>query len=231
MAHITRILCAADPRGSTAAIDRLLGAGDEHDAQAIVLIGDLSGDGDKDGDFRSIFGELARTRRPTYWVPGPGDAPMGHVLREAHNIEIVGPALRAIHGVAALSPGGQVAFAGFGGEVSDDPDIEREEHERLRYPRWEPEYHLKTLRELDELQLVLAFATPPAHPKLPGPGSDVLAELIGTYRPRLVVCGGPRGTEHLGRSLIVAPGRLADGQYALADLHAQRVAMHELMAA
>jgi Icc-related predicted phosphoesterase len=61
-------------------------------------------------------------------------------------------------------------------------------------------------------------------------GSEVLAELVNTHRPRLVVCGGDRGTEMLGRSLVVAPGRLHDGQYAVADLHSHDVEMQELTA-
>jgi Icc-related predicted phosphoesterase len=61
-------------------------------------------------------------------------------------------------------------------------------------------------------------------------GSEVLAELVNTHRPRLVVCGGDRGAEMLGRSLVVAPGRLRDGEYAVADLHSHDVEMQELAA-
>jgi Icc-related predicted phosphoesterase len=56
----------------------------------------------------------------------------------------------------------------------------------------------------------------------------VLAELVSTYRPRLVVCGGERGTELLGRSLVVAPGSLQDGHYAIADLHSRTAELEEL---
>ena len=114
-------------------------------------------------------------------------------------------------------------FAGFGGAVSDDPDAPRDETTRLSYPRWEAEYRLKLVRELDEHQLVLLFATPPAHKGLHHDGSEVLAELVGTHRPRLVVCGGEAGTGLIGGSTIVAPGSLAEGQYAVADLHERTV--------
>jgi Icc-related predicted phosphoesterase len=46
----------------------------------------------------------------------------------------------------------------------------------------------------------------------------VLAELVGTYRPRLVVSGGEQRTGMLGRSLVVAPGSVRAGDYAVADL-------------
>lgn len=52
------------------------------------------------------------------------------------------------------------------------------------------------------------------------PGSETLAELINTYRPRLVIVAGEGVTEErLGKTLVVSPGRLDQGQYALIDLH------------
>jgi len=51
------------------------------------------------------------------------------------------------------------------------------------------------------------------------------------YRPRLVVCNSERGTQTLGRSLVVAPGSLQDGNYAIADLHAHEVELERLATA
>lgn len=231
--RVSRILCAAEPHGSADAIDALVAAAGDLDVQAIALVGDLSGDDDdRASDYRVLFRALGRGGHPTYWVPGPSDAPLGEYLREAHNIEIVYPSLRGVHGTAAFAPG-TVLFAGFGGEVDDDQAVTREEQDRLRYPGWEAEYRLKVLeRELPEHDLrVLLFATPPAHKGLGRPGSEVLAELIVTHRARMVVSGGERGTMMLGRTLIVAPGRLSDGEYAVADLHARTAELSELSAA
>jgi hypothetical protein len=55
-------------------------------------------------------------------------------------------------------------------------------------------------------------------------GSDAVAELVNTHRPRLAVCGGEPGAV----TLVVAPGSLLDGNRAIADLHSQDV---ELVAA
>ena len=64
------------------------------------------------------------------------------------------------------------------------------------------------------------FATQPAHKGLHGAGSETLAELINTYRPQLAVVAGNGVAEtRLGRTLVVCPGRLEQGQYALIDLH------------
>jgi uncharacterized protein len=219
------VLCVADPVGSLEALETLIGAAE--DVQAIALVGALGGDATS---LRALFKTLMRTDLPAYWVPGPGDAPIADYLREAANAEVVAARLRGLHGTAALAPDGHVLFAGFGGEVSDDPEAEREEIDRLSYPRWEPEYHLKIVREFDEHQVVLLFSTPPAHKGVGSEGAEVLAELVATYRPRLVVCGGERGSELIGRTPVVAPGSLREGYYAIADIHSHDVQLGELEA-
>jgi uncharacterized protein len=224
--RVTRVLCAADPRGSEDALECLLEAADGREIHAVALVGDLSDQGQPES-YRSIFRVLGRARQPAYWVPGPGDAPVHDYLREAANVEIPFPYLHGVHGTVAFAPG-YVLFAGIGGLISDDPDDPREETDALRYPRWEPEYRLKLLRELKDYQLVMLLATPPAHKGRGTAGSEVLAELVNTYTPRLVVCGGERGSEMLGRSLVVSPGSLADGHYAIADLHSHDVEFEQL---
>jgi Icc-related predicted phosphoesterase len=227
----TRILCAADPHGSTEALDQLVQAAAGADVDAVVVVGDLSDGEDASESYRSVFKALGKTGLPAYWVPGPDDAPVAEYLREAHNMEVVFPLLHGVHGTAAVTPDGHTLVAGLGGSVGDDPGGERDESEHLNYPRWEAEYRLKILREFDELQMVLLFATPPAHKGHGRAGSETLSELVGTHRPRLVVTGGERGTELIGRSLVVAPGSLADGHYAIADLHSGDVQMAELATA
>ena len=105
---------------------------------------------------------LGEAGRPTFWVPGPIDAPLDDYLREAHNMEIAFPSLHGVHGTAAQADG-QLLFAGMGGEIVDDPDVERGEETLLRYPGWEVEYRLKIIREFKDRRLVFLFTTPPAH--------------------------------------------------------------------
>jgi Icc-related predicted phosphoesterase len=225
----TRVICGADPRGFAEAVERLVDAAASSGAQAVALVGDLSGDQGREG-YRAVFKALGKGELPSYWVPGPDDAPVETYLREAHNMEVVFTSLHGVHGSGAFAPG-PVLFAGLGGEVDDDPDGDREERTSLRYPRWEAEYRLKLLRELKDYELVLLFSTPPAHKGHDHPGSEALAELAATYRARLVVCGGERRSELIGRTLVVAPGSLADGHYALADLHEREAELQELAAA
>jgi Icc-related predicted phosphoesterase len=214
--RVQRLLCIADPRGSGEALQAMKEAATEGGADAVVVVGDLSSD--EGDDYRPVFRALGEIGLPAYWVPGPGDAPVAEYLHEAYNMEVVHPFLHGVHGTAALAPDGHVLFAGLGGDVSDDPAEAREEEQHLRYPRWEPEYRLRVLREFDELQLVLAFWSPPAHKGSGAVGSEAIAELVATHRPRVVVCSGDRSTELIGRSVVVAPGALGHGHYAIADL-------------
>jgi Icc-related predicted phosphoesterase len=228
--RVSRILCASDPGGSAEAIEQLLAAADDLDVQAVALVGDLGGGSERAAGLRALLRATRGGDRPTFCVPGPGDAPVEDYLREAHNAEIVAPNLRGVHGTAALEPGHHILFAGLGGEIDDDPTAARDEVERLHYPRWEPEYRLKLLREFPEHEVVLLFCTQPAHPQTSG-GSDVVAELIGTYRARLAVCAGEPAAFTLGRSMVVSPGSLLDGHYAVADLRKHEVEMGQMAAA
>ncbi len=227
--RMSRVLCAADPAGSLEAVETLFAAVDENDAQAIALVGDLSdGEGSSDS-FRSMLQALGKSKLPVYWVPGPSDAPVGVYLREVANSEVVNPQLRGVHGTAAMAPGGHILFSGLGGMISDDPGAAREEIDALLYPRWEAEYRLKLLADLDEHQQVMLFFTPPAHKGIEASGSDVVAELIATYRPRLVVTyAEPPIVEKIGRSVVVAPGTIRHGHYAVADLQAEEAELKQL---
>lgn len=226
---LSSVLCTANPEGSSEALAAVLEAVPAEQAQAVAVIGNLSAGQGAESDL-GLFRTLAGDGRPAYWVPGPEDAPVQDYLRGAHGIEVVAPALHGVHGTAAFGPGGHVVFAGFGGEVVDDPEGQREEVARLSYPAWEAEYRLKLLRELDEHQFALLFFTPPAHKGLGEAGSEVLAELVNTHRPRIVVCGGEQRSEILGRSLVVSPGSLGDGHYAIADLNAREARLAQLSA-
>jgi Icc-related predicted phosphoesterase len=44
------------------------------------------------------------------------------------------------------------------------------------------------------------------------------------------VTGGERGVGRVGNSLVVAPGALGDGSYAIADLHAREAHLEQLAA-
>ncbi|MGZ4317303.1 MAG: heat-stable protein [Gaiellaceae bacterium] len=199
-----------------AVLDGLAGLG----ADAAAIVGDLGAPWSDWATYRGIFKALGSTGKPTFWVPGPTDAPVRKYLLESYNMEVAYPHLHGVHGSLALGPG-SVLFAGIGGEIVDDPSTIRMEEALLRYPGWEAEYRLRMVGEFDGYAKVFLFTTPPAHKGLGTPGSQVLAQLIKTYNPRVAVVAGERPNEsRLGKTFVVCPGRLDRGDYALIDLGA-----------
>lgn len=218
-----KLLAVAGIGGEVQSLERLLEELPEDGIDAVAIVGDLGAPGSKADTFRAIFRALGEADRPTFWVPGRTDAPISDYLREAYNMEVAFPHLRGVHGTATLGPG-NVLFAGMGGEIEDDPQTSRVEEALLRYPGWEAEYRLKVMGEFDVPLKVMLFTTPPAHKGLHELGSEEVAELINTHRPRLAIVGGEEpAQEELGKTLVVCPGRLDKGHYAVVDLHARSV--------
>lgn len=218
--HVRTVALGANPRGDVELTRRFLERARAEGADAVALVGNLSAGGEAE-EYAGLLRTLGDAGLPAFYVPGPDDAPVGRYLREAYNAEIVFPFIHGVHGTFAFGPG-YVAFAGMGGEIVDEPTRVREEVENLRYPAWEAEYRLKILQELRDYQKVFLLGTRPAHKGLGEPGSEVLAELVNTYTPRLVLCGGESFERvMLGTSLVVQAGDLASGKFTLADLRKQ----------
>jgi uncharacterized protein len=220
---VRKLVAVAGIGGEVDSLEQLFGEMSERGADAIAVVGDLGAPWSKADTYRTIFRALGKADRPTFWVPGPTDAPLRDYLRESYNMEIAYPFLHGVHGTVALAPG-DVLFAGMGGAISDDPETIRAEEALVRYAGWEVEYRLKIIREFDVDEQVFLFTTPPAHKGLREPGSEVLAELIKTYNPRLAIVGGEESAqEELARTLVVCPGRLDHGHYAIVDLRTRSV--------
>jgi Icc-related predicted phosphoesterase len=151
-------------------------------------------------------------------VPGAHDAPEARVLPIMTGLDWTERHLHCVHGMAV--PMSELAIAGFGGQVTEH---EREIDEALRYPGWEVEYRMAFLSQLDQSLLLLVFHHPPANVRELEPldergGSEVVTELIGTWKPGVAVAAGPRpGRGMHGTTVVVSPGRLDRGEYAVFD--------------
>ena len=221
--RIQKLVAVGGVGGDVGPFEQLFAELSGNGTEAIVLVGELSGPESKGDAYRAVFRALGEAGFPAFWVPGPTDAPLHDYLRESYNIEIAFPSVRGVHGTVALGDA-HVLFAGMGGEVLDDPHTIRDEDSGLRYAGWEAEYRLKVIREFDAPEKVLLFTTPPAHKGLHAPGSEVVAELIKTYNPRFaIVAGDEPAQEELAKTMVVCPGRLDRGSYALIDLRARSV--------
>ena len=221
--HFEKLLAIGGLNGEVEALQTLLAELGDEPIDAVTVVGDLGAPWSKADTHRAIFRTLGRSGLAAFWVPGPNDAPLADYLRESYNIEIAFPKLRGVNATVAICPD-HVLFAGIGGEIADDPEVVRSEEALIRYPGWEAEYSLKVVGEFKDYPTVFLFATRPQHKGLRESGSEVLAELINTYRPRIVVTAGDEpAEERLGKSLVVVPGRLDRGSYALVDFHGSTV--------
>ncbi|GIX46772.1 MAG: hypothetical protein KatS3mg131_0983 [Candidatus Tectimicrobiota bacterium] len=98
---------------------------------------------------------------------------------------------------------------------------------------WEATFALDFLRHLEGEKLLL-FHTPPAGvfegEAEPG-GHEAVSHLIKTYDPRFAFCsrqGGQKGRLLVGNTLVVCPGQLRQGDYAILDTRERRVAFGDL---
>ncbi|HWP35561.1 MAG TPA: heat-stable protein [Thermodesulfobacteriota bacterium] len=219
---IRKLVAAAGPAREPQTVERLVACALDAGADALAILGGLAPGEQAPRDYRRLLHSLAQANLPTFFVPGAEDAPIQEYLQEAYNIEIVYPFMHGVHGTFALGPG-SVVVAGMGGEIVDDPKTPRDEVGRLRYPGWEVEYRLKVLEELKDYQRIFLFATPPAHKGLREPGSEVLAEMVKSYKPRLVLFPGAPRQAHLGSALLAAAGRLEEGECTLVDVQESSV--------
>ncbi len=217
--HFRKLLAVGGLNGEVEALETLLEELGDEPIDAVAVVGDLGAPWSRADVYRGLFKALGHSGLPAYWVPGKNDAPLADYLRESYNMEIAYPKLRGVHATAAIGPD-HVLFAGMGGEIDDDQDVVRSEEALIRYPGWEAEYSLKVVGEFKDYQKVFLFTTRPRHKGLQEGGSEVLAELINTYRPHMAVTAGDEpAEERLGTSLLVTPGRLDRGRYALVDFH------------
>jgi len=229
--RIQRVLAVGPIRGAVEQLQQLLSEETDLEVDAVAVVGDLGVAWSKPDTYRAVFRTLGEAGLPTFWVPGPIDAPISDYLLESSNMEVAFPHLRGVHGSAA-SADGQVLFAGMGGEIVDDPSTPRVEEAILRYPGWEAEYRLKVIEEFDQPLKVLLFATRPMHKGLHEAGSEVVAEMINTYSPKIAIVAGEGATEErLGTTLVISPGRLDLGVYSVIDIHDGSVEVGELTGA
>jgi Icc-related predicted phosphoesterase len=224
----TKIIVASRPNGDVRAVQSLVREARIRGAEAIALLGSLTPKNAERKLYGRVLTALAEDGCPAFYIPGPEDAPFTDFLREAANFEIVYPHLRGVHGTFALDHGHTV-WSGVGGTVEDDPHTIRDETESLRYPGWEVEYLLKFLRELKDYEKVFLFTSHPEHKGLHEKGSAILAGIIKTHNPRLVlIAGREQNREMIGTSQVIVVGSLAEGNYTFVDLRKGHVAFATL---
>src|SRR5262249_44296212 len=118
------------------------------------------------------------------------------------------------------------SICGVGGDLTETED---RTEDRLSYARATAEYFLRSLKNADPPYKVLLLSVPPPGQLDGESGNQICGDFIDSYHPRLcVVAGNPehRGCQRIGHTLVVNPGRLADGSAAWLDIN--RDANHQV---
>ncbi len=182
----------------------------------------------------ALYAEFCQALRSApfriFAVPGNMDAPEGRYLTAALADEGKDSPVEVVH--RSLARMGEYVICGLGGEITE---ADREEYFVLQYPRWEAN-HCFQLFEHVEGPRIMVLHTPPVgevvdRDKGGHKGCQVVNELINTWRPVLAVCGHAHdayGSEVLGDTLVVNPGALKSGHYAVVDIEEKQVELAKL---
>jgi Icc-related predicted phosphoesterase len=176
--------------------------------------------------YANVFTLLGNLGVPVYLIPGEHDAPFTTLTGALQAHWGTGRLILAHRAVHALPSGD--AVAGFGGLLTAARDDARL---LLHFPDWMAQNAFENLAAFSSVfrearRRIFLFAMPPraANLDLHGgthTGDETLNTIIKTYKPHLVCCGGSdgnRGVEVIDSALVVRPGSLVEGSYAVVDL-------------
>jgi hypothetical protein len=146
-------------------------------------------------------------------IPGPAGEPLEEFLRLGLWAEALHPNLHIAHATLVETDG--LAASGLGGIIAEKELLGVD-----TYSRPTAEYFLRSLSSSNKPRKVLLLPNPPLGLLGGAEGEPLIGDLIDTYHPDLCVVAGSserRGCQHVGRTLVVNPGSLADGSAAWLD--------------
>lgn len=259
-----RVLVASDLRGAVSRLDQLAEVIQNEDIRAMVFCGNIIPDDartkafeearangkhpEMDEEalhklediavkaFEDFFDRVGQYGIPVFVVPGYLDAPERLFLQAGLNHEVVLPQVDVVHRAFSVMPGENLAFAGFGGGLTSDPNF-RENRFVLVYPDWEAQFAFDLLRQVEIKQnLALIFHTPPRWQNLDlengnHVGHTMVNHLIKSLDPKYAFVGSARdgqGAARLATTLVINPGWLKDGHYAILDTKHDEVRFERL---
>lgn len=180
--------------------------------------------------YHTFFEAARKIDLPFFVIPGNVDSPLDQYIRIGWEEMKKNSKLHLTH--STFSPlDRDFIVTGFGGEITDQ---EKEDYFVLQFPRWEAEYGLSFLSNLPSTKVLLSHTPPVGTLDLDDgkhKGYQVVNDLIHTYHPKWVFCGhahDARGKEIIGDSIVVNPGSLKSGFYALVDTDKEEVELKTL---
>ncbi len=161
---------------------------------------------------------LADTQKTIYEIPGLEDAPEAHYFKTIYNLSSIYPNLQPTHEM--LHHEEAFSVAGFGGEITLSED---QRELILQYSTSWAEFSLRRL-EYFPGDKILLFHSPPVCRLDMSDGEHcgvlLINEIIERVSPTLVICGRAKlgqGLVKMGKTTVVNPGPLFQGNYAVVD--------------
>lgn len=180
--------------------------------------------------YHTFYEHVRKIGLPFFAIPGNVDSPLDQYIKIGWKEMKRNSKLHGVHS-SFFALGKNFIVTGFGGEITQQ---EKEDYFVLQFPRWEVEYGLNFLSNMPSVKILLSH-TPPIGTLDSDDGKhkgcEVVNDLIRTYHPKWVFCGhahGARGKEIIGSSIIVNPGSLKNGFYALVDTDEEKVELKTL---
>jgi hypothetical protein len=215
-----RFLIAARIDGQHEAMPKLETLVQERGPDGVLFAGGILGDhrashAERLRSWKGVFDGLGKLGVFTAMVPGTSEVPLREFMRLAKDAELEYPNLHVVH--ATLLEQGDLAVCGLGGELTEDRD---ETEDRLCTARASAEYLLRSLWRSEMPRKFLLLSVPPPGQLGGEAGNRICGDFIDSYHPTLCVVAGTterRGFQRIAHTLVVNPGRLADGSAAWLD--------------
>jgi len=235
-----RILVTSDLHGATGMLPALSRVVSALAPDLVTFSGDvppylMTAEGQTGGEeeaawetFLYFLGELPT---PVAFIPGNLDGPASALAARLLAATKCFPNLHPVHGGTLIDEEGGHAIFGFGGGITDS---DRSSGLLLRLPWWEAALALLSTRTFGRRAIVLLHTPPVGVVDVEGGthmGSRRVNELIEEFRPGFVFCGhahNAQGSEVIAGTLVVNPGALNLGYYAVVDTESRKVDLEVL---
>jgi hypothetical protein len=172
---------------------------------------------------------LADTQKTTYVLPGMSDAPESLYFKIVYSFHQIYPNFRPCHEQVWTDE--SFLVTGFGGDLSVGDD---DRQFLLQYtPPW-AEFATRRLPYMPGDKVILTYSPPVSRLDIADGerlGVVFVNELIEKVEPRLLVCGrahSGQGRVLMGSTVVVNPGALFMGQYAVVDYPSLSVRFEKL---
>lgn len=175
--------------------------------------------------YRTFYKCTGETEAPFVFIPGNLDAPLQQYMQVFNAVSKRYKNLNQVHN-SFIPLKEDYVLAGFGGEITEG---ERDDISLIKFARWQFEFGLGFLKHFPKKKILLFHTPPISNLDLDGQdhkGSQIVNEMIDSVQPDYVICGHAHkagGAQQIGRALVINPGALKDGNYAILDTLAAKV--------